>query len=160
MVTQPSRGKHRTALQDPDPFLPIICWGRLLLMTCGVFKMLLVSSIKLKFCNSNLIMEGVLFKSPSVQYWKEKENRQMTQPAADIEFHREPWLAKSIKQENSSQYQSSLHNKVKNSFPHLGKKDFFRRGVVPQMFLSDPSPIIGYACQWLPPSLTHWLRNV
>ena len=22
-------------------------------------------------------------------------------------------------------------------------------------FLSDPSPIIGYACQWLPPSLTH-----
>ena len=28
------------------------------------------------------------------------------------------------------------------------------------LFLSDPSPIIGYACQWLPPSLTHWLRNV
>ena len=27
------------------------------------------------------------------------------------------------------------------------------------MFLSDPSPIIGYACQWLPNSLTHWLTH-
>ena len=25
------------------------------------------------------------------------------------------------------------------------------------LFLSDPSPIIGNACQWLPNSLTHWL---
>ena len=25
--------------------------------------------------------------------------------------------------------------------------------------LSDPSPIIGYACQWLPNSLTHWLTH-
>jgi len=28
-----------------------------------------------------------------------------------------------------------------------------------EQFLSDPSPIIGYACQWLPPSLPNSLTD-
>ena len=27
------------------------------------------------------------------------------------------------------------------------------------LFLSDPSPIIGYACHWLTDSLTNWLTD-